>query len=222
MNQAPLQTQTRATRERLIAAARDLMIEHGVLEVSLSDITQRAGVNVALVSYHFGGREGLMVAIARADAALAMATLARLRTSDLSPPEKIRRHVRGTISTYFQRPYLNRLLQKLMREGSPTAVEQVSEFFIRPVVEARKQIIEEGVRSGDFRAVNPNLIGFAIEGACAQVFTSAASRKAVLGDGALNQTLVELYMKSTADLIVNGLLGASDSPRAAGARDRGV
>ena len=61
---ASITAQSRDTRERLIEAARELMIEHGILEVSLSEITQRAGVNVALVSYHFGGREGLMLSIA--------------------------------------------------------------------------------------------------------------------------------------------------------------
>jgi AcrR family transcriptional regulator len=181
------------------------MIETGVLDISLVEITQRAGVNVALVSYHFGGREGLMVAIARADADVGMASLARLGASTLSPPDKMRRHVAGVISTYFERPYLHRLLQKLMREGSTTAVEEVNAFFVRPVFEARRQIIEEGMRSGEFRTVNPNLIGLAIEGACAQIFSSPAFRKAVLGDGAIDRVLVEPYIASTADLILNGL-----------------
>ncbi|WP_408587935.1 TetR family transcriptional regulator [Novosphingobium sp.] len=197
-----------ATRERIIDAARELMIELGVLEVSVAEITQRAGVNVALVSYHFGGREGLMLSIAREDARLAMSNLARLKAADLTATEKIHNHVTGIIHAYYKRPYLNRLLQKLIREGSPSAAEEVSDFFVRPVAEARAAIILEGMASGEFRPVEPRLIGYALEGACAQIFTSSASREAVLGDGTLSPELVAAYAKSTADLIVRGLLSA--------------
>jgi AcrR family transcriptional regulator len=197
-----------STRERIIEAARELMIEFGVLEVSVADITHRAGVNVALVSYHFGGREGLMLSIAREDAKLALSDLARLSAADRPPTEKIRHHVTGVIHAYYKRPYLNRLLQKLIREGSAEAAREVGEFFVRPVAEARSAIIAQGIASGVFRNVDSRLIGYALEGACAQIFTSAASRQAVLGDGALNSELVERYAKSTADLIVGGLLAS--------------
>jgi TetR/AcrR family transcriptional regulator len=208
-NKPELETEPRnaqRTRERLIESARELMIEHGVLEVSVADITQRAGVNVALVSYHFGGREGLMLSVAREDATLALANLARLGAADLSPADKVRHHVTGIIQAYFERPYLNRLLQKLIREGSPEAAEEVSDFFVRPVAEARSEIIQQGIKDGSFRDVDPRLIGYALEGACAQIFTSSASRKAVLGDGALTRELVDAYAASTAELIVGGLM----------------
>lgn len=197
--------QTRRTRERIIDAARELMIEHGVLELSVSEITQRAQVNIALVSYHFGGREGLMLSIAREDAEIALADLARLHATCMTPTEKIRHHVTGIIQAYYKRPYLNRLLQKLIREGSPEAAAAVSDFFVRPVAEARSAIIAEGIAAGDFRAVDPGLVGYALEGACAQIFTSAASRQAVLGDGTMSGELVARYARSTADLIVGGL-----------------
>jgi AcrR family transcriptional regulator len=209
-----------STRERIIEAARELMIEFGVLEVSVADITQRAGVNVALVSYHFGGREGLMLSIAREDAKLALSDLTRLCAADLPPAEKIRHHVTGVIHAYYKRPYLNRLLQKLIREGSLEAAEEVGEFFVRPVAEARSAIIAEGIASGVFRPVDARLVGYALEGACAQIFTSAASRQAVLGRGDLDRDLIDRYARSTSDLIVNGLLApsGSDAGKPAGQR----
>lgn len=197
------------TSARIVEAAQALMIEHGILEVSLADITARAGVNVALVSYHFGGREGLMVAVAKTDAQRATSGLARLLASKRSPPDKMWQHVAGLVGAHFDRPYLNRLLQKLLREGSPEAAKEIGDIFHRPVFEARKAILEEGVASGQFREVDPQLIGFAIDGACAQIFSSAASRSAILGDGALTPELARRYGESTADLIVNGLRAPS-------------
>ena len=42
---------------RLVAAS-ELMIERSSIDVSLSDIAQKSGVNAALVKYHFGNKDG--------------------------------------------------------------------------------------------------------------------------------------------------------------------
>jgi AcrR family transcriptional regulator len=50
---------TEDTRERLIRAAARLFAEKGYEGTSVKELAQEAGVNVSLVSYHFGGKEGL-------------------------------------------------------------------------------------------------------------------------------------------------------------------
>jgi AcrR family transcriptional regulator len=49
-----------ATRRRLLEAAEQLFSEQGFDRVSVRDITERAGANVAAVNYHFSSREGLV------------------------------------------------------------------------------------------------------------------------------------------------------------------
>lgn len=48
------------TREQILKAAWDLFAEKGFEDVSVRDVTNAAGVNLASVSYHFGGKEGLI------------------------------------------------------------------------------------------------------------------------------------------------------------------
>ena len=48
------------TREQILNAAWDLFAERGFEDVSVRDVTNAAGVNLASVSYHFGGKEGLI------------------------------------------------------------------------------------------------------------------------------------------------------------------
>ncbi len=51
------------TRERLLNAAEQLFAEHGISGTTLRALTRAAGVNLAAVHYHFGGKEGLLDAV---------------------------------------------------------------------------------------------------------------------------------------------------------------
>jgi AcrR family transcriptional regulator len=53
------------TRERIFLAAERLFAERGFDGVSVRDIVQAAGVNLAAVSYHFGSKSELLLAVFR-------------------------------------------------------------------------------------------------------------------------------------------------------------
>ena len=48
------------TVRRLLEAAEDLLLTQGQAATTLRDITDRAGANVASVSYHFGSKDALL------------------------------------------------------------------------------------------------------------------------------------------------------------------
>jgi AcrR family transcriptional regulator len=50
-------------KERILDAAERLFARHGFYGISVRDITEEAGVDVALVSYHFGGKRELFAAV---------------------------------------------------------------------------------------------------------------------------------------------------------------
>ena len=64
-----------STAEKLLVAASELMIERSSIEISLSDIAQKSGANAALVKYHFGNKDGLLLALLARDAATEMSNL---------------------------------------------------------------------------------------------------------------------------------------------------
>lgn len=55
----PRSSHGRSTRERILDAAEKLFAAQGFHAVSVRDITTAAGVDVALVNYHFGGKHAL-------------------------------------------------------------------------------------------------------------------------------------------------------------------
>ncbi|MCC6763965.1 MAG: CerR family C-terminal domain-containing protein [Deltaproteobacteria bacterium] len=70
-------TASRATSDRLLDAAVELFAQRGFHGTSIRDIAERAGVNVAASHYHFGSKEGLYLAVLRAQFAEVRAELAR-------------------------------------------------------------------------------------------------------------------------------------------------
>jgi AcrR family transcriptional regulator len=65
---------TADTRDRLTAAALDTVREHGVTAVSARAVANRAGINQALVFYHFGSVDNLMAEACRTETARRVAS----------------------------------------------------------------------------------------------------------------------------------------------------
>jgi AcrR family transcriptional regulator len=86
-----------STAEKLLVAASELMIGRSSIDVSLSDIAQRSGVNAALVKYHFGNKDGLLLALLARDAATEVANLEYLLAQPIAPTAKLKLHIAGII-----------------------------------------------------------------------------------------------------------------------------
>ena len=79
-------------RAQLIAAATPLFAGKGLNGVRVREVAQAAGVNVSMISYHFGGKTGLYEAVLR-DVFAGMLEIAELAKGPLSPLEKFSRYV---------------------------------------------------------------------------------------------------------------------------------
>ncbi len=53
------------TQERIVESAEGIFAEKGFAAMTLREVTERAGVNLAAVNYHFGSKEGLVTEIFR-------------------------------------------------------------------------------------------------------------------------------------------------------------
>src|SRR5215472_4541167 len=146
-----------ATAEKLLVAASELMIERSSIDVSLSDIAQKSGANAALVKYHFGNKDGLLLALLARDAATEVSNLEYLLGQPITPTEKLKLHIGGIIRAYHQFPYMNRLIHYLLHETSAGAAEQVSKFFVAPLLDFHRRLLAEGVAAGEFRDTDPVL-----------------------------------------------------------------
>jgi TetR/AcrR family transcriptional regulator len=194
-----------ATREQLLNAASDLMIERGVADLSLSELGTKSGLNASLVKYYFGNKAGLMLALLRKVLGPAMLQLKHLAEMKLAPDVKLRIHISGMIRIYFQYPYVNRLMHQLLADDSVTFGHILAQEFSTPVAEAQERILKEGVEAGIFRPIDPLLFYFHTVGACDQLFFGRYQLENVFGITNIDKELVDKFTDHLNSVVLNGI-----------------
>src|SRR5215468_2568597 len=190
-----LQAGKNPTAEKLLVAASELMIERASIEVSLSDIAQKSGVNAALVKYHFGNKDGLLLALLARDAATEMSQLEYLLAQKISPTQKLRLHIGGIIRAYHQFPYMNRLIHYLLHETSEEAASEVSKFFVAPLLDFQRRLLSEGIRAGEFRKVDSVFFYTSLIGACDHLFFGRKAMSRASGVGPVTDQVCRDYIR---------------------------
>jgi AcrR family transcriptional regulator len=77
-------------RDRLLAAAVDHILAHGLSDLSLRELAAAIGTSHRMLLYHFGSKEGLIVAVIRTVEDAQRAAFAALDTASLSPADAMR------------------------------------------------------------------------------------------------------------------------------------
>ncbi|MGK4455641.1 hypothetical protein, partial [Klebsiella pneumoniae] len=90
----------------------------------------------AMIRYFFGSKEGLLMALLDHDVERRIRQIDRLFALDVTPTERMRLHLRGILDTYYQIPYLNRLIQVMVREADPERVRHIAEDLLQPIAQA--------------------------------------------------------------------------------------
>lgn len=195
-----------ASAEQLIDATAALLAERSVMEVSLSEIAERSGLNSALIRYYFRNKEGLLLALLERDAATEMSALDQLVIMPVSAEQKFRIHISGIINAYYRSPYLNRLIHYMIESASTDASRRVTKIFIEPMLAAYETIIEQGVADGTFRRVEPALLYYSLVGACDHLFHAAYSVPSTLGTLKITDEVKQRYITHVTKMALSGMM----------------
>lgn len=196
----------RDSRAILFEATAALLSERSTIEVSLSEIAQRSGLNSALVKYYFGSKEGLLLALLERVAERSMADLASLVSMNLSAEQKLRIHIGGIINTYYRSPYVNRLINYMIARGDTASSQKVAKIFVEPMVAAYRAIVDQGVADGAFRPMDPGMLYYSVVGACEHIFYAGYSLPTTLGLSELTEQVRQQYVQHVLDLVFHGVL----------------
>jgi TetR/AcrR family transcriptional regulator len=203
----PRRRDAAATREALLAAGTELFAERGYDGVPVATIAARAGVNKAMISYHFGGKRKLYLAIVTATFGEIVAGVESLAESPRPTPEVLREliaHV-GEMATQRHPHFCAMMLREVVAGGKHLDPELID----KParILGAVQRIVARGVREGDFRPVDPLLTHLSLVGSLVFFFATTRFRERVLASRrpAIKPPDAAAYVRHIQDLLTHGL-----------------
>jgi TetR/AcrR family transcriptional regulator len=163
-----------ATRKALLAAARHLFSERGFDGVSIDEVAEEAGVNKALISYHFGGKRALYLAVLQEGFASLAGRLVESERSAVSAAAALEAVAQAFAGYAAEAP---RFPAMFLREILSAGVEPVVAPHILAIVGVSRRILERGVAEGLFRTANPLSFHLALVGSLVFFFATEPMRR---------------------------------------------
>ncbi|MBP1635679.1 MAG: transcriptional regulator, TetR family [Acidobacteria bacterium] len=168
----PPAEQDRHTRSRLLAAAVQVFNKKGYSAASVREIVELASVTKPALYYHFGSKEGVLLAILQEGLEEFRQTAARAA----GEPGTTRERLAGLCEQFYGLFTENVPLIQVVHRAFHDPAGNVPDFdpleFERSLEASLRRIVEEGVASGELRAVDSADVALAVLG----VVGSAASR----------------------------------------------
>lgn len=170
---------TAPTRDLVFTAAAVAFSRDGFDGVGVDDIARAAGVNKAMLYYHFKDKLTLYREVVR-DMLRAVGTaVTGVAESADAPPRKIERFIETLCAMRDERPWFPPLMMREMSAGAPH-LDTATLAHMRGVFLGFASILEAGVAAGDFRKVNPVLAYMSIMG---PLMMNAARERAAAAPG---------------------------------------
>jgi TetR/AcrR family transcriptional regulator len=192
------------TREKLLGAAHDLLVEQSGRAATVSEICARAEVNVAMVKYCFGSKDGLLDALLERALRQLAGELEQLAALDLPPAEKLRRHVAGIVGNYVRYPYVNRLMNERLLAADPKGVATISSSFAIPARDWYAALLADGHAGEGWRDLDPTLFFFSVIGICEFLFAARPLLERAF-DEQLDDQLVQRFTDHVTALVAAGV-----------------
>lgn len=147
-------TQETDLRARLLDAARALFAEQGFEKTSTREIARRVGANVALIAYHFGGKEELYLAVMEDLAARMQASPVFTISLEGMDRAAFRQLLRSVIALHLRslmaEPELMLIVQRELLDGAPRSLPLIN-GLMQQLLNGLVATLKEGKRMGFVR-----------------------------------------------------------------------
>jgi len=194
------------TVHKIMDVATPLFAQKGFAGVSVKEIAEAASVNIALISYHFGGKENLYAAILEVQFGLLDKIINLIRNEENSPIDKIRHFSQEFVKLNKPYPYIHRLIY-----GEIINPTNCYESIVLPGVTRNHDFMAECIQAG----INSGQIRPDIKTDCANLLFASILHfyffTSHLADQFLEQEKdkAEYYMAEAVDMYLRGILNNS-------------
>ncbi len=194
--------------DEVLDAALKMFARKGFASTKVEDIAREAGLSKGAIYRYFSSKEDIFESLVnRAIAPIADRTL-ELAVSSHEDPEKLLRAVFSVAAARLSDPETLALPRIVLQEAG--RFPELAELYRRQVIDkgiaALEMIVQRGVESGHFRAVNPHLAIRNVMGPMLAHFILGQlfgiDREAPVSN--------EEFLQSHLDILMNGLLATKE------------
>jgi AcrR family transcriptional regulator len=154
-----------ASRERIVAAALEIMAEHGFGGCSIAVVAERASIATGSVYSHFPTKAHLFAEVFRTASQREVDAVSRAAALETTVAERVTAVIETFSGRALQSP---RLAYALLAEPVAPAVDAERLVFRRAYAEMIADYVAEGTASGELPQQDPELTATALVGALAE------------------------------------------------------
>lgn len=151
------------TRERILAAARDVFARIGYAAARVDDIAARAGINKAMLYYHVGDKERLYTTVLVETVESSLASLREATEKAKTPAEKLQCVFETLAEFGDSNPQFVPIMMREIASGGATLPDEMV-LRMSGVFRIVADVLAEGVAKGAFRKTDPLLTHVSLVG----------------------------------------------------------
>jgi TetR/AcrR family transcriptional regulator len=189
-----------STRDAVFDSAASQFARGGFDGVSVDDIARDAGVNKAMIYYHFADKIALYRAVLADGLSRMGAIVQAIASSTDTPATKLDRFIDAFVRMTETRPWMPALMLREIAEGAPR-LDAGTMAHMRTVIMSFAAILKQGQDSGVFRRVHPIL---AYESVIGPIIINAARERVAAQPSRKNDDFPMLVAISHDEVIAHG------------------
>jgi TetR/AcrR family transcriptional regulator len=193
-------------RTELLEAARALATLKSLTEISLSEVSEAAGVAPPLARYYFGSREGLQSALIDHMITNQIPKFRMLAAIQGPVEERLRQFIKGMLQSLHDLDGLIQIVLTHVLFPSDAATERFVREFTRPIVNIIKPIVDQGIAEGKFRRVKYMYFHVSVAGAILFFLASQPQTAPAYDHKETYETSLQEFGDFVADVFVSYLL----------------
>lgn len=173
------QDRSERSRAAILAAAERLFAGAGLAGARTEGIAAEAGVNKALLYYYFKSKDALYEAVLEKHAREFYERATAILDSGGRPGEIVLAYVGMHFDFAAARPNYPVLIQRLSMSGG-RPLERLARKYSAPLARRLLEVIERGIRSGEFRRVSPQHVLMSLAALTGFYFVMAPLTRTIL------------------------------------------
>jgi len=195
-------------KDHILVVAEKLFSQHGYDGTSTRSIASEAGVNLAMLNYYFGSKEGVYKAVLEKRLGDFHQILNSINEEAISSWEKLERYIDLYVERVLNNNCFHKLIQReLSLDQRSATADLITDAIMKNVAEIKK-VICDGIQNGSFREVDVEMTIASIFGTKYYLVNTSSIASKLFNKDLKDQTVIDEDIKPRLKKFLLDLLNA--------------